>query len=147
MTDLQNTVVVILDFPFQANAAIKALHRAGIDIEKLSIVGKDHHTEENLADYYDADDGAKYRGKTAAFWGVPCGAFFDPAFFWVEGLGSLVVSGPLADWDSIIRYDGELRSDKLLVVSHGTPDEARRAKAILERTPAGRSNAHMADAC
>ena len=44
----------------EAEAAITELHRAGIDIKKLSIAGKDYHTEKNVVGYYNAGDRAKY---------------------------------------------------------------------------------------
>ena len=39
-------------------------------MKKLSIVGKDYHTEENVVGYYNAGDRMKYWGKLGAFWGA-----------------------------------------------------------------------------
>jgi hypothetical protein len=56
MANERNAAVAIFDYPNEAEAAIKELHRAGIDLKKLSIVGKDYHTEENVVGYYNAGD-------------------------------------------------------------------------------------------
>jgi len=48
--------------------------------------------------------------------------------------------------DSIISYEAAIKSDKFLVVAHGTPDEINRAKEILEGTSAERMDVHMAHA-
>jgi uncharacterized membrane protein len=170
----KNAAVAVFDHHDQAEAAIKELHRAGIDIKKLSIVGKDYHTEEHVVGYYNAGDRMKYWGKMGAFWGGLWGMLFGAAFFWVPGIGPLVVGGPLATWivgalegaavvgglsalgaglysigipkDSIIRYEAAIKSDKFLVVAHGTPDEVQKAKEILEGTQAERTDVHLADA-
>lgn len=36
--------------------------------------------------------------------------------------------------DSILRYETALRTDKFVLVAHGTRDETNRAKEILHRT-------------
>ncbi len=116
----------------------------------------------------------KYWGKLGAFWGGLWGLLFGAAFFWVPGLGPLVVAGPLASWiigalegaavvgglsalgaglysigipkDSIISYETAIKSDKFLVIAHGTPDEVNRAKEVLEGTAAEQTDVHMTHA-
>jgi hypothetical protein len=41
----------------------------GFDMKKLSIVGKDYHTEEHVVGFYNAGDRMKRWGKSGAFWG------------------------------------------------------------------------------
>jgi Heat induced stress protein YflT domain len=43
-----NSVVAIYDTHSQAEAAVKDLQRSGFDMKKLSIVGKDYHTDEHV---------------------------------------------------------------------------------------------------
>ena len=56
-------------------------------MKKLSIVGKDYHTEENVVGYYTTGDRMKYWGKLGAFWGGFWGMLFGSAFFWLPGIG------------------------------------------------------------
>ena len=67
----------------------------GLRYEELSIVGKDYHTEEQVVGYYQTGDRMKYWGKLGAFWGGLWGILFGAAFFWIPGIGPLVVAGPL----------------------------------------------------
>jgi len=143
-------------------------------MKKLSIVGKDYHTDEHVVGYYNTGDRMMYWGKMGAFWGGLWGLLFGSAFFFIPGIGPLVVAGPLVAWiagalesaavvgglsalgaglhsigipkDSIISYEAAIKSDKFLVVAHGTPDEINRAKEILEGTSAERMDVHMAHA-
>ena len=46
--------------------AIKELQEAGVDMKRLSIVGRDTHTEEHVVGYYTAGDRMKYWGKIGA---------------------------------------------------------------------------------
>jgi hypothetical protein len=129
-------------------------------MKKLSIVGKDYHTEEQVVSYYQTGDRMKYWGKLGAFWGGLWGILFGAAFFWIPGIGPLVVAGPLVSAivgglegavavggltalgaglysigiskDSIINYESSIKSDKFLLVVHGSGDELARAKDILK---------------
>jgi hypothetical protein len=47
-----NAVVAIYKSHAEAEAAVKELQRSGFDIKKLSIVGRDYHTEEHVVGYY-----------------------------------------------------------------------------------------------
>lgn len=145
-----------------AEAAIKELQQSGFDMKKLSIVGRDYHPEEHVVGYYNTGDRMKYWGKIGAFWGWIWGCLFGSAFFFIPGVGPLLVAGPLVGWiigalesavvvggvsalgaglvgmgipkDSIVKYETMLKTDKYLVVAHGSMTEISQAKEILSRT-------------
>ena len=157
-----NAVVAIYDTHDAAEDAIGELKKSGFDMTKVSIVGKDYHTEENVVGYYNAGDRMKYWGSMGAFWGGLWGLLIGAAFFWVPGVGPLLVAGPVAAWiigalegavvvgglsvlgaalygagipkDSILKYETAVKADKYLVVIHGTADEAAKGKEILSQT-------------
>jgi hypothetical protein len=55
-----DSVVAIYDTHTGAEEAVKELQRSGIDMHKLSIVGKGYHTDEQAVGYYNAGDRMKY---------------------------------------------------------------------------------------
>jgi len=154
-----NVIIAIYPAHTGAEGAIKELQRAGFEMKKLSIIGRDFHTDEHVVGYYNTGDRMKVWGRTGALWGGLWGLFFGSAFFWIPGLGPLLVAGPLVGWivaglesaavvgglsaigaalyglgipkDSILRYEGELRTGKFLLIAHGSLEDANRAKAIL----------------
>src|ERR1700689_5446666 len=97
MTDT-NAVIAVYDNHSAAENAVKQLQRSGFDMKKLSVVGKDYHTDEQVVGYYNAGDRMKYWGKMGAFWGGLWGLLVGAAFFWVPGVGPLLVAGPVAAW-------------------------------------------------
>ncbi len=145
-----------------AEGAVKELQQAGFDMKKLSIAGRDYHTDEHVVGYYNTSDRMKAWGKTGAFWGGLWGLLFGSAFFWIPGLGPLLVAGPLASWivgalegavvvgglsamgaglyglgipkNSILRYETAIKTDKFVLIAHGTMDETTHAREILSRT-------------
>jgi uncharacterized membrane protein len=155
-----NAVVAIYDSHSQAEDAVKELQRSGIDMKKLSIVGKDYHTDEHVVGYYNTGDRMKYWGKQGAFWGGIWGMLFGAAFFAIPGIGPVLVAGPLVAWivgalegavvvgglsalgaglysigipkDSVVKYELALKSDKFLLLAHGTADEVAKAKDIIQ---------------
>jgi uncharacterized membrane protein len=157
-----NSIVAIYPSHAAAEAAIKELQHGGIDMTKLSIVGRDYHTDEHVVGYYNAGDRMKYWGKAGAFWGGIWGLLLGSAFFWIPGLGPLLVAGPLIGWivsalegavviggvsaigaglyslgipkDSILKYETALKTDKFVLMVHGSMDDTTRAKEILDRT-------------
>ena len=93
-----NSVVAIYETHSQAEEAVKDLQRSGFDMKKMSIVGKDYHTDEHVVGYYNAGDRMKYWGKQGAFWGGLWGMLFGAAFFAIPGIGPILVAGPLVAW-------------------------------------------------
>src|ERR1035438_4137158 len=58
-----NSVVAIYETHTQADEAVKELQRSGFDMKKMSIVGKDYHTDEHVVGYYNTGDRMQYSGK------------------------------------------------------------------------------------
>ncbi len=157
-----NSIVAIYPSHTEAEAAIKELQHSGFDMKQLSIAGRDYHTDEHVVGYYNVGDRMKVWGKTGAFWGGLWGLFFGSAFFWIPGLGPLLVAGPLVTWivaalegaavvgglsaigaglyslgipkDSILKYETAIKTDKFVLIAHGTADETTRARDIISRT-------------
>ena len=168
----KNSVVAIYNTHTEAESAVKELQRAGFDMKKLSIVGKDYRTEEHVVGYYTAGSRMKYWGKLGAFWGGLWGLLFGAAFFWIPGIGPLLVGGPLVasiigalegaalvgglsalgaglyslgiPKNSILKYETAIKTDKFLLVAHGTGEEVARAKEILQGTKAAEVAVHAA---
>ena len=170
MSEKTNFVIAIFESHNQAEDAVRELQKDGFDMKKLSIVGKDYHTEEHVVGYYNTGDRMMYWGKLGAFWGGFWGLLFGSAFFWVPGIGQLVVAGPLVMWivgalegavvtggitalgaglysigipkNSVLQYETAVKNDKLLLVAHGTANEVQRAKDILHQTGAEITTVH-----
>ena len=52
-----------------AETLVKELQKCGHDMKKLSVVGKDYHSEENVVGYYNTGDCMATWGKFGLFWG------------------------------------------------------------------------------
>jgi uncharacterized membrane protein len=157
-----NSLVAIFETHNQAEDAIRELQKDGFDMKKLSIVGKDVHTDEHVVGYYTTGDCMMYWGKMGAFWGGFWGLLFGSAFFWVPGIGQVLVAGPLVMWivgaleeaalvagisalgaglyslgipkNSILKYETEVKNGRLLLLAHGTADEVQRARDLLHQS-------------
>jgi len=62
-----NSVVAIYPSHTAAEAAIKELQQSGFDMKKLSIVGRDYHTDEHVVGYYNVGDRMKHWGRSEPF--------------------------------------------------------------------------------
>jgi hypothetical protein len=97
-----------------------------------------------------------------AFWGGIWGLFFGAAFFAIPGVGPVLAAGPIVAWivgalegavvvggvgalgaglysiglpkDSVLDYEIALKTDRYLLMVHGTPAEAAKANEILKGT-------------
>jgi hypothetical protein len=56
-------VVGIFATHTEAEDAVKKLERGGFDMKKLSILGKDYHSEDHVVGYYNTGDRMKAWGK------------------------------------------------------------------------------------
>jgi uncharacterized membrane protein len=166
----KNAVVAIYNTHTKAEAAINELQKVGFDMKKLSIVGKDYHTEEHVAGYYTTGDRMRYWGKLGAFWGGLWGCLFGAGFFLIPGIGPIVAAGPLVSWivgglegavvvgglsalgaglysigipqENIIKYETAVKSGKYLLIAHGTVDEIAKAKEIVDTSSPTESFIH-----
>jgi len=169
----QNSTVAIFRDHTAAEHAVKELQKAGFDIKKLSVVGKDYHSDEHVVGYYNTGDRMRYWGKLGAFWGGLWGLLFGSALFLVPGIGPIVIGGPIVTWivgalegaavvggisavgaalysvgipkDSVLRYETSLKANKFLLVVHGTTDEVERASGILQGTDALETTVHKVE--
>jgi hypothetical protein len=163
-------IIAVYDTHPEADAAVKELQRGGFDMKKLSVIGKDYHTDEQVVGYYNAGDRMKYWGKMGALWGGFWGLLFGAAFFWVPGVGPLLVAGPLSaaivaaletgvvvgglsaigaglysigiPKDSVIKYEAAIKVDKYLLVAHGTAAAVDKAREILKTTKPAQLDDH-----
>ncbi len=51
-----NAVVAIYNTHTEVEEAVRKLEKAGFDMKKLSIIGKDYHTEEQVVGYFNEVD-------------------------------------------------------------------------------------------
>jgi uncharacterized membrane protein len=105
---------------------------------------------------------AKTGAGAGAFWGGIWGLLFGAAFFAIPGIGPVLAAGPVVAWivgalegaavvggvgaigaglysiglpkDSVLEYEVALKTDRYLLMVHGTPAEAAKASEILKGT-------------
>ena len=139
-----NSIVAVYALHPQAEEAIRAFQNTGFDMKKLSIVGKDYHTEEHVIGYYTAGDRMKFWGKRGAFWGTFWGLLLGSALFLIPGVGHIMVLGPLVGALGEGAVVGGLTALGAGLYSigipknivHGTADDVTNAKRTLDRTGA-----------
>lgn len=167
-----NTAVAVFETHEAAEAAVRHLQKAGVDMHTLSIVGQGYEKEEKVVGYYNTGDRMKAWGKRGAFWGGIWGWLFGAAFFVIPGLGQIAVAGPLVAGlvgalrgaaivggvsalggaltgigipkDSVIRYEAAIRADRFLVIAQGTEAEVTRARSLLAGTHPSTLDEHIA---
>ena len=165
-----DSVVAVFQTHSEAERAVKELQRTGIDMRSVSILGKDYHTDEQVVGYYNAGDRMKRWGKTGAFWGGFWGLLFGSAFFAIPGVGPILVAGPLVAWivgalegavvvgglsaagaglysigipkNSVVEYETAVKSDKFVLIVHGTATEVSKAKEVLAATNPAQLDLH-----
>jgi uncharacterized membrane protein len=154
-----STCVAVFETHEDAEKAVRELAKASHDMKALSIIGTDYRTEEHVVGYYNMGDRVNLWGSEGAFWGGLWGVLFGSAFFFVPGIGPLVLAGPIVGMlvgglegalvvggltalgaalysigiprDSVVDYETALKSHKFLLIAHGTPLEVQQAREIL----------------
>ena len=160
--NITNSVVAVYDTHQLAEHAIKKLQGAGVDMKSLSIAARDTYPDGQAVGYYRAGDRIKQLGKVGAFLGGFCGLLFGSGLFLMPGQGPILVAGPLVAWivaglegaavvggvsalgaglvsigipkDSVLKYEMALKTDKFLLIVHGTPGAIANAQDIIART-------------
>ena len=94
--DKADTIIAVFADHQTAEAAVKKLAAAGLEMKNLSVVGKGYHTDEKVAGFYNTGDRVKFWGVRGAFWGGLWGLFFGGLFMTIPVIGHVVVLGYLA---------------------------------------------------
>jgi hypothetical protein len=158
MTEATNVVAVYPDHE-AAEQGVTKLRDASFDVTRLSIIGKDHHTEEKTVGYYTIGERMEYWGLRGAFWGGMWGMLLGAGFFLIPGVGSVLVAGPFLGAlvtglesaamvggvsaiavglirlgipkEEAIEHQNAIIADKFLLIANGTPEDLARAHRIL----------------
>jgi len=157
-----STGVAVFKNHDEAEAAVKGLQQTGFDLKQFSLVGQDFHSENHVVGYYNTGDRMKAWGKLGAFWGGLWGLLFGAAFFFIPGIGPVVIAGPLVTSfvaalegavffgglsalgaalfsvgiprNSVLRYETQLKSGSFLLVAQGTDEELQRIENQMLKT-------------
>jgi hypothetical protein len=157
-----------------AEAAVRKLGEAGFPIQHVSIIAQDLGSEKKIHGFVTACDVAKSSARTGAWVGGIFGLLVGAAFLWVPGVGPLVVAGSMASallgslegavggaasagllgWlmslgiskQHILKYEQHVKAGKYLLVAHGTPSDAAKAKETLAATKPAELEVHGAAA-
>ena len=155
----RESVVAVFERQSAAHRAVKQLAEAGLDMQKLSIVGKGCHTEEKIVGVYSAGDRVMFWGTQGAFWGGLWGLLFGaivmtiPVVGYPGSLGHLapVILGAVGGAvgvgglsalgaalyslripeATVLEYESALKADGYLIVAHGSPAEVNQARSVL----------------
>ncbi len=168
---LQNeSVIAVFSEHQEADAAVKKLAGAGIELKHLSVVGKGYHSDEKVVGFYNVGDRIKFWGKRGAFWGGLWGLFLGGVLLTIPVVGPVMILGYLAavvvsavegailvggltalgaalysagiPRNSVIQYEQAVKADGFLVIVHGAVAELTRAKAILAQGNPSRLDLH-----
>jgi hypothetical protein len=157
-----SALVALYNSHQEAGPAIRELQRSGLDLQNLSVVGRDYYTEEGVVGTYSSGGRMEACGKTGSFWGEIWGLLSGSAFFLIPGLGPVFVAGPMVGWitreldgaavvgglsalgaalygigvpaKGIIEYESQIRAGKVCFVAHGSHEAMQDVKLPLTAT-------------
>ena len=143
----------------EAETAVRLLAKDGLPMDKISIIGRDFETREDVQGFYRPADAALEGAGTGAWFGGLFGLLVGTGLFILPVIGPVLVLGPLAGLvagaiggagvgalvsglvflgvpqDQAIKYQERIQAGEFLVVVHGgSPAETERACSTLQDT-------------
>lgn len=95
----ETALLVIYDSHQQAEQALGALQASGLDMQKVSVIGRGFHHQESPVGYYTLGPDVKLGGAAGtaweAFWGAVWGFLYSSGLFLVPGVGPVLAAGPV----------------------------------------------------
>jgi uncharacterized membrane protein len=105
---MSDTHSIVASFPSHTEAenVVLELQKEGFDMQKLSIIGKDYRTNENVRGFLTWKDTAQAGAAGGAYWGSFVGGLFGilagAGVLFIPGMAPIVIAGPitglLAGW-------------------------------------------------
>lgn len=99
---MAQTHTIVGHFPSHAEAerVVLELQKEGFDMQKLSIIGKDYETTEQVRGFLTWKDTAKAGATGGAYWGSFVGGLFGilagAGVLFIPGMAPIVIAGPIA---------------------------------------------------
>lgn len=160
--DAKQSVVAVCDTLKQAKQAIHEARERGFPSDKLSLVTRSLEDDEELHAYVNHGDLSPVGGGIGGALGGLFGALIGAAFFWIPGIGPLVILGPLATgmtgaivgalvgamsgWgipaDHVPEYEKLVKEGKVLVIAHGNPQEVAIAADVWNKSDYATTHVH-----
>ncbi len=156
-----DAVVAVYANEEDLNHAIKHLEHSHYDMASISVLGKGISEERHVVGFETPHTRTARWAKWGGLWGWVFGAFI-----FVPGIGHVALGGYLLflltttgvgaaggalgglltsvgiPQDGIPVYEADLRSDRFLVIAHGTPADVEHARALLAQTTHERLDHH-----
>jgi hypothetical protein len=145
--------------------AIQALSRSGVDVTKLSLIGKVDHGEEQPLGFYTLGDQIKPWGGIDGFWGGVWAQLLAPAVVLLPGVGLVAMAGPMVPAlikafdgtampggvsalgaalshigmarQDAIDYEDAVKIDNYVLMAHGSDADRLTVHDVLSRTRQG----------
>lgn len=140
-----------------AEEAVKRLGAAGLPLNKVSIIGRNFETHEDIQGFYRPADAVRDGAAQGAWFGGIFGLMLGAmGFFVFPVIGGMMILGPLAGLvagavggagvgalinglvsmgiprDQALKYQERLQAGEFLVVLHGSNNETARAYEVLD---------------
>jgi hypothetical protein len=154
-----DAVVAVLDTHEAAEAAVRSILESGLEVEKVSLIGRGYHSTEHPLGFFTTADRMKSWGALGALWGSLWGLLLGAGFLILPGIGAVAVAGPLAatlggalegavvgggvsalgaalaslglPQHRIVKFEAALEADQFLIVIHGSASDIAVARAAL----------------
>ncbi len=96
------THTIVAHFPShtEAERVVLELQKEGFDLQKLSIIGKDYHSTEQVRGFLTWKDTAKAGAIGGGYWGSFVGGLFGilagAGVLFIPGMAPIIIAGPIA---------------------------------------------------
>lgn len=155
----EHSIVAVYESHTAAEDAVGLLQVAGVDMSRLSVIGKNLQTEEHATGFYTVGDRVKFWGLQGAFWGGLWGVLFGSALFFLPAIGPIIAMGPLVTAlaagvegaafggaagvlggalasigipaHNVIKYQVDIKAGRYLVIARGTTSVMEHVRSVL----------------
>ncbi|MFC1715978.1 hypothetical protein ACFL6S_20075 [Candidatus Poribacteria bacterium] len=152
-------------------AAIRDIQDSGIDMMRLSFLGRDYRARDKLVGRYQSSDHTRYWENLGTFGDGVWGLLSSIALFHIPETGPFLAGGPVAGAmigalegsptvrglsavgsglhiigiprDSVLKYERAIKDDKYLIIAQGVEEEIAAIKAIIKNNGAVEFDLHQ----
>ncbi len=158
----KNLILAIYKAHNEVEESLRELQQSGFDLAKISILGKAYISDEQIVGCYSTGGNLKAIGGLGAFWEELWKILKGAAFFFIPGIGPVVIAGSLVDMiistlkapvairklsslgivlnglgipdNTIFEYEVGIRANKFMLIASGSSEEIIKAKSIVDKT-------------